>query len=76
MAERPAAAHVALWMVSALMAALYLFAGGIKLAGGEQAIASFRNFGYADAFRLFIGACEVAGAVGLSAPSTLARASR
>ncbi len=68
MAERPAAAHVALWVVSALMAALYLFAGGSKLAGAEQAIVSFRNFGYVDAFRLFIGACEVAGAVGLLIP--------
>ncbi len=68
MAERPAAAHAALWVVSALLAALYLFAGSIKLAGTEQAIVSFQNFGYADAFRLFIGVCEVTGAIGLLIP--------
>ena len=68
MAERRTAGHVALWVVSVCLAALYLFAGGSKLAGTASAVASFRGFGYADAFRLFIGACEVAGAIGLMIP--------
>lgn len=68
MAERTRAGTVALWVVSALLAALYAFAGGAKLLGTEQVIENFERFGYADPFRLFIGACELAGALGLLVP--------
>lgn len=59
---------IALWVASGLLTALYLFAGGMKLYGPTEAVEGFRKLGYSDAFRLFIGAAEVSGAIGLWLP--------
>ncbi len=70
---------IAIWGVSGLLTALYLFSGGSKLLdlqpGGGIAEAA-AHFGYPVAFMYFVGACEVAGAVGLLIPrlATLAAA--
>ena len=70
---------IAIWGVSGLLTALYLFSGGSKLLdfqpGGGVAEAA-GHFGYPVAFMYFVGTCEVAGAVGLLIPrlATLAAA--
>jgi putative oxidoreductase len=68
MAETSRGLRIALWVVSGLLTALYLFAGFGKVSGNPQAIEGFAKYGYSDAFRLFIGASELAGAVGLWIP--------
>jgi uncharacterized membrane protein YphA (DoxX/SURF4 family) len=68
MAEAGRASRIALYVVSALLTALYLFAGIPKVAGQAQAAEGFAKLGYSDAFRLFIGASEIAGAIGLWIP--------
>jgi hypothetical protein len=57
--------NIALWVVQALLAALFLWAGGMKLLlTPEQA-----NVGpMPDWFLRFIGVCEVLGALGLILP--------
>lgn len=57
---------VALWIVQAVLAALFLFAGGIKLAMPAAEMA--RVSPLPAAFLKFIGACEVLGALGLVLP--------
>ena len=56
------------WVVSVLLAALYLFTGGTKLAGMQMAVEEFARYGYPDWFRLVVGAAEVTGAVLLLVP--------
>src|SRR2546430_10636559 len=56
------------WVLSALLAALYLFTGGTKLAGMQMAVEEFARYGYPDWFRLAVGAAEVTGAVLLLVP--------
>ena len=43
----------------------FIMAGGMKLSGAPEMVASFQKFGLPVAFMYFIGACEVAGAIGL-----------
>ena len=68
MAEASRNQKIAIWVVSGLLTALYLFAGGIKLSGSENAVETFTRYGHSDAFRLFIGSAEVSGAIGLWIP--------
>ena len=68
MAESGRGLRIALYVVSGLLTALYLFAGIPKLMGNAQAAEGFAKLGYSDAFRLFIGASEVAGGIGLWIP--------
>ncbi len=73
------AKQIAIWGVSGLLTALFLFSGGSKLfdlqPGGGIAEAA-EHFGYSVAFMYFVGVCELAGAVGLLIPrlATLAAA--
>jgi putative oxidoreductase len=60
--------RIALWVASALLAALYLASSSIKLMNSPQAIEAFHKYGYSDGFRLFIGTCEVLGAIALLIP--------
>jgi|SRR5215831_16774001 len=60
---------VALWILQALLAALFLFAGGFKLATPVAVLASFSPL--PGAFLKFIGVCEVTGALGLLLPGLL-----
>lgn len=59
----------ALWLVSGLMAALYLFAGVTKLAGMPMHVEHFADWGYPDWFRLFVGAWEVLFGILLLVPT-------
>ena len=59
---------IALWVVSGLVAALFLFAGGSKLVAPQMAKTGFIQAGYAPSFATFIGICEVLGALGLLIP--------
>lgn len=60
---------IALWVVTALLAGLFLFAGTMKFAASEAA-EQFAQLGYADWFRVLIGGLEIAGGLGLLLPRT------
>ena len=59
---------IAMWVVSGLLAALFLAAGGMKLSGAQEAIETFRRYGYPQWFRFLIGAIEAGGALLLLIP--------
>jgi uncharacterized membrane protein len=59
----------ALWIVQGLLAALFLFAGGMKLITPVEVLSVMSPF--PGEFILFIGVCEVLGAVGLILPYAL-----
>ncbi|TLY50486.1 MAG: DoxX family protein [Gemmatimonadetes bacterium] len=61
--------RVVLWILQGLLAALFLFAGGFKLAMPLAALAKVSPL--PAAFLKFIGAAEVAGALGLVLPGLL-----
>ena len=58
--------HVWLWIVQGLLAAVFLFSGGSKLATPIQVLAEQSHL--SGAFMKFIGVCEVLGALGLVLP--------
>jgi uncharacterized membrane protein YphA (DoxX/SURF4 family) len=62
------AKNIALWVLAGLLAAAFAVAGTTKLLGAPEMVANFHRLGYSDGFRLFIGAAELAGAVGLLLP--------
>ncbi len=68
MTETSRGVRIALWVASGLLTALYLFAGFMKVSSNPQAVEGFAKYGYSDGFRLFIGSCEMAGAIGLWIP--------
>jgi hypothetical protein len=59
----------ALWIVQGLLAALFLFAGGMKLLTPVEVLSAMSPF--PGEFIRFIGVCEVLGAVGLILPYAL-----
>ncbi len=61
--------NVALWIVQALLAALFLFAGGMKLVLPLDKLTG--PVAVPGAFLRFIGVVEVLGAIGLILPSLL-----
>jgi len=63
------AINVLLWVVQGLLAALFLFAGSMKLVLPVEALAG--PFALPGLFMRFIGVAEVAGALGLVLPSLL-----
>jgi putative oxidoreductase len=65
---------IALWVVSCLVSALFLFAGGAKLLTPAQTRAAFATFGYPAWFATFIGVCELLGGLGLLIPRLAALA--
>lgn len=65
-ATRGRAGNVTLWVLQALLAALFVFGGVNKLVGIQpEVIESFQTIGLGDWFRHLTGACELAGGVGL-----------
>ena len=70
MASRSSARNATLWGASGLLAALFIYAGLVgKLLNAEQAQQQFaEHFGLPAGLALFIGTCEVAGAVGILIP--------
>ena len=65
---------IVLWVVSGLLAALFLFAGGTKLLMPAQIKPMFVKYGYAAWFATFIGVCETLGGIGLLIPRLAALA--
>lgn len=65
---RSKAVRIAEWIVSILLTALFAFASFPKLTQAPQAVEGFQKAGYAGWFLLFIGAAELAGAIGLLIP--------
>ena len=59
---------IAVWVLSGLVAAMFLFAGGTKLLMADQIKPMFVKFGYAAWFATFIGVCEVLGGIGVLIP--------
>ncbi|MGW5455956.1 DoxX family protein [Nocardia sp. NPDC003979] len=64
--------NIVVWIVSALLAALFLMAGSMKLAKSKRQLVADPKMGWAEPFPegliKFIGAAEVAGALGLILP--------
>lgn len=60
--------HIAVLVLSFVLAALFLFSGGSKLAGAEQHVQGFAHWGYPDWFRVVVGAVEVVAAILLLIP--------
>ncbi len=65
---------IALWIISGLLAALFLFAGLTKLLAPAQAKQWFTQYGYAPWFAIFIGVCETLGGIGVLVPRVAALA--
>ena len=61
--------RAALWLLQGMLAALFLFAGGFKLAMPLAALAKVSPL--PASFLKFIGLCEVCGALGLILPGAL-----
>jgi hypothetical protein len=61
--------NVALWIIQGLLAALFLFAGGVKFAMPLDEMVA--QSGLAGPLILFVGAAEVLGALGLVLPGLL-----
>ncbi len=67
--ERTKAMRATLWVVQGLLAALYLFAGGMKLLTPVDTLTAQMHM--PGMLMKFIGVCEVAGALGLILPGLL-----
>jgi uncharacterized membrane protein YphA (DoxX/SURF4 family) len=61
--------NIALWIVQVLLAALFLFAGGMKLILPIEEMT--KQMPMPGLFLRFIGVCEVLGAVGLILPGLM-----
>lgn len=57
------AGRVAIWVLSVLLAFVFLLAGVPKLLGAQGHVQHFARWGYPDWFRLLVGAVEVVSAV-------------
>ena len=60
------------WVLRVAVAALFLFAGFMKLSGNEMMVKEFAMVGLGDWFRVFAGLCEVGGALLVLYPATTA----
>lgn len=61
--------NAALWIVQGLLAALFLFAGGIKFVLPAETLTAGTSL--SAGFLRFIGVCEILGALGLILPGLL-----
>lgn len=66
--KRGPGALVALWTVQVALAAMFLMAGGSKLAGAAEMVALFQAVGLGQWFRYVTGLIEVASAIALLWP--------
>ena len=62
-------ATVALWIAQIALAAMFLLAGGSKLAGAPAMVALFDAIGFGQWFRYVTGAIEVGAAIALLIPA-------
>jgi putative oxidoreductase len=63
---------IGFWLLKILLAALFLFTGGAKLAGLPAIVEVFEKVGFGQWFRYFTGALELSGAALLLWPATTA----
>jgi uncharacterized membrane protein YphA (DoxX/SURF4 family) len=63
--------NVALWIIQALLAALFIFAGGMKLVLPLDKLTGPVPMPVSGLFLRFIGVCELLGGLGLILPSLL-----
>lgn len=66
------AAKIISWVLRLLSAAAFLAAGSAKLAGVPMMVAIFDQIGFGQWFRLFTGVVEIAGAIAILFPATVA----
>lgn len=71
-AHRGRLALAALWTLQIAVAAMFLFAGSMKLAGAADMVAVFDTIGVGQWFRYLTGGIEVVAAVALLIPSLAA----
>jgi putative oxidoreductase len=62
-------ALVALWLTQIALAAMFVFAGGLKLTGAPDVVGLFDAVGIGQWFRYVTGSIEVVSAVALLVPS-------
>jgi len=62
-------ALVALWLTQIALAAMFVFAGGLKLTGAPDMVGLFDAIGIGQWFRYVTGSIEVVSAVALLVPS-------
>ena len=62
-------ALVALWLTQFAVAAMFLFAGGLKLSGAPEMVGLFDAIGVGQWFRYVTGSIEVVAAVALLVPA-------
>ena len=60
---------IAAWVLQVLLGLFFLFAGGSKLAGGDETVKGFQEFGYGEGFLFFIGLTEALGGLALLFPA-------
>ena len=60
---------IVLWITQVAVAGMFLFAGGLKLTGAPEMVATFDTIGLGQWFRSVTGAIEVVSAVALLVPS-------
>jgi uncharacterized membrane protein len=61
-------ANILAWILAALLAIVFLFAGGVKLAGSPAMVKEFTQIGIGQWFRYLTGFLEVTGALGMLIP--------
>ena len=62
------AARIGLWTTRIALSAQFVVGGVLKLTADPAMVAMFTRLGAGEGLRLFVGACEVAGAIGLLVP--------
>jgi putative oxidoreductase len=68
MSTKITASAILLWVLRALMACLFLFPSFMKLSGQPMMVAEFDEIGLGQWFRIFTGALELIGGVGVLIP--------
>jgi len=63
---------IGLWVLRLLLAALFLFAGLMKLSGQDMMVQEFNVIGWGQWLRYFTGILELVGAIALLVPSVSA----
>ena len=66
--------NIALWVLQALLAALFVWSGVAKLFAITGTVEGFDKIGWGQWFRYFIGALEFAGGLGLLIPRLISLA--
>ncbi len=61
---------IAIWVLRVLIAALFLYAGAMKLTGDPMMVEEFGTIGLGQWFRYLTGILEVAGSIALLTPAT------